>query len=119
MEIRALNIARNLIERNVVKALKTRSIYGANLVIRHQKELLPPHVYDPLLCVIVNLVAALLHCLFVVRLEFVKNLPVREIANVVRAPVRVFGLEGVFRADDFAFEEGCEAWVVFCEAWGE
>jgi hypothetical protein len=42
--------------------------------------------------------------------------PVLEVDLVGRAPVFVLGEEGVFGADDFAFEVGRERWVVFGEA---
>lgn len=29
----------------------------------------------------------------------------------------MLGKEGVFRADDLAFEISCESWVVFCQAY--
>lgn len=118
MKIRALNRPRNLIKRNIVKPLKTRSINRPHPMIRHQKQLFPPHIDNPLLRVVADFVVAFLHCGGVVGCKVVEDHPVREIPDVVGAPVGVLSLEGVFCADDFAFEEGGEAGVVFCEAWG-
>lgn len=41
----------------------------------------------------------------------------RQIGLVVSAPVSVLGQEGVFAADNLAFEVRCEGRMVVCEAW--
>ena len=105
MEIDTIDIARNLIKADVVKPLKTRARDLADAVIGHKEGFLPAH----------EDVFALGE-VFVMEVGFLGLFgegppggeagPVLHVGFVGRAPGGVAGLEGVFGADDFAFEEG-------------
>ena len=86
-------------------------------MIRDQKFLLPPHEHVfPVRAVLVVKVG--LFCLFGQGPPGGEAGPVLHVLFVAGAPVFVPGLEGIFGADDLAFEKGGQGRVFGCEACG-
>ena len=118
MKVNAAHGARDLVETDVVEALEAGARYGADAVVRHEEILLPPHE-DVLALGEVFVVEVGLLRLLGERAPGGEAGPVVHVGFLGRAPGLVFGLEGVFGADDFAFEVGGQGGVVFCQAWLE
>jgi len=104
-----------LVEADVVEALKAGAADRAHAMVGEEEVFLPAHE-DVLALRHVGDVEVALAGLFLEGAEGLELGPVLQVDLVGRAPVFVLGEEGVFGADDFAFEVGCEGWVVFCEA---
>lgn len=112
MEVNALDAARNLIEADVVKALKARTVDGPHPVVRDQEVFFPTH--EEML---------LLHPIFrnelgprrVFREGLVcrESTPVLPVHLLVGAPFRMLCDKSVLAADYLAFEEGGETGVIF------
>jgi hypothetical protein len=113
MEVDALNTARNLVKANVVEALKARTTYRLDPMIRNQEVLLPAHkkvfFLHPVLCHEFRA-----RRVFRERLVGRESSPVLSVDFLVGAPFRMLGYESVLASDDFAFEVGGQAGVVFC-----
>lgn len=106
-----------LVEADVVEAFKASAVDCPHAVIRHEKTLLPAHE-DVLFRTEVrnDNITTLPHGLGV-RSKGRKLVPVGHINLVGCTPVRVVCQKPVFRADNFAFEKGCESGIIFSQAW--
>lgn len=116
MEIYPTHSPCYLVETDIVEPFETCARDGPNTVVRHQKVLFPSH--EDILP---------LRKVLVVEVRFLgllgqgtpswKSCPVLHVRFLGCAPGFVLGLESMFRADDLAFEVGCESWMVFSQAW--
>lgn len=105
MEVNPINRPPHLIETNIIKPLKARPIDLPDPMIRHQELLLPAHEHILAVRAVLVVEVGLLG-LFCEGPPGLEARPVLHVFFVAGAPVAVPGLEGVFGADDFAFEEG-------------
>lgn len=103
VEVNPTNLAPDLVETDVVKALKARPIDRPHPVIGHEEMLLPAHE-DRLLVRQIHGNIATLTRLLLERPEGGELSPMREIDLVRRSPRRVLRDEAVFRADYLALE---------------
>ena len=104
MVINPIDSPLHLVEANIIKPLEARARDLPNPMIRHQKLFLPPH--EHVLAVgAVLVVEVWFFGLFGEGPPGGEAGPVLHVFFVTGAPVVVSGLEGVFRADYFAFKE--------------
>lgn len=94
-----------LVKADIVKPLEARPADRAHAMVREQEVFLPAHE-DVLALGDVGEVEVALAGLFLQGAEGRELGPVLEVHLVGRAPVLVLREEGVFRADDLAFEVG-------------
>lgn len=115
MKVDAANSARNLVEADVIEALKTGAGDGPHPVVGHQEILLPSHEnVFPLSKVLIAEIRSLgLLCEGPPR---GKAAPVLHVHLLVGTPFWMLGLEGVLRSDYLAFKICCEGWVIVGEA---
>lgn len=115
MEVDPADTPRNLIEADVVEALKTRAVDCANAVIRHQKVFFPSHkqvlLIGPILGDEIG-PRAVFGDGFVRR----ESAPVLPVHFLVGPPFRMLRDERVFTADDFAFKVSGETGVVLSQS---
>ena len=111
MEVDATDIARYLVEADVVKSFEAGSRDGADAVVRHQEVLLPPHKNIlPLREILVCKIRPL--CISSHWPPCIEPIPVLHVDLVVRAPIWVLRLERIFIPDYLAFEVCRERRVV-------
>ena len=114
MEIDSTDMARELVETNVVEPFKACAVNILDPVIRHQKLFLPSHEnVVPLGKVPVAEIRAL--CLFGERSPRWESSPVLHIHFIIRTPLCMSCLERVFCADYLSFEECGKRWVLMRE----
>lgn len=111
MEIYAADSTLALVEADIVKAFKARAVDSAYTVIRYQEMFLPPHKYVLSLCQTLNVQVPLAR-LLLERTKSVELGPMLQINLISRTPVFVLREEGIFGANNLAFEIGSESWVV-------
>lgn len=117
MEVDAVDIARDLVEADVVEALEAGARDLAHAVVGHEEGFLPAHEDVLALGGILEVEVGLLG-LFGEGPPGGEAGPVLHVGLVGGAPGGVARLEGIFGADDFAFEEGGQGRVVGGEAYG-
>jgi len=105
MEVNPAHGPCHLIETDIVKSLETGAHDLTHAVVRHQKRLFPAHE-DVFALRVVLVVEVWFLGRFGQRAPGGKAGPVLHVGFVGGAPGCVAGLEGVFGADDFAFEVG-------------
>lgn len=115
MEINPIDRPGHLVEAYIIKSLETRPADLCDPMIRHQKFLFPSHKHVFAVRGILVVEVGLLS-LFGEGPPGGEARPVLHIFLVAGAPVVVAGLEGVFGADDLAFEKGGEGCVFGGEA---
>lgn len=115
MEVDPADGAVHLVETDVVEAFEACAVDLPHPVVRDKEGLLPSHED---VFALVEVLQVEVFFLGVTRegSEGREARPVLHIGSVGRAPGGVLGAEGVVRTDDFAFEIGCQAWVVFGQA---
>lgn len=106
MKINPADLPLELVETNIIEALKTGSGNGPNPVIRHQEMFLPSHKDVLSLCYIRNSHWTFA-CMLLKRPKRIELCPMAKINPHVRPPVLMLGEEAVFRSDNFSFEIGC------------
>ena len=115
VEVYAAHVAGDLIETDVVEPLEGGTRDGADLVVRHQEVLLPPHEEVLLLGEVPDGEVGLPR-------RFRKGPPRAELGPVlhvdaiVRTPFRVLGVERELVTNDLALEEGGEGGMVLGQA---
>ncbi len=102
----------DLVEADIVEALKTGASDGRDTMIWDEKVFLPPHKYVLLLREILEVEIGLPRLLGQ-RLPCPELAPVRHVGFFGRTPRFVLRLECVFRADDLAFKVGGKGGVIF------
>ena len=112
VEVDPTDTPNHLVEAYIVEPVKTSPIYLLDLMVWHQKVLLPSHenVLPP--CAILVVEVRLLS-LFRQRPPRGKAVPMLHVGLLVGTPGLVLRLEGVFRADNLAVEISCQCWVIF------
>ena len=111
MEIYTTHPALDLVETDIIKALKTRAGNRPYAMIGDKKMLFPAHEYVLSLHQSGDMVAFL--CLLVIWSESIELSPVLDIHLVGGSPVCMRREKGVFRADYLTLEICCESWMVF------
>ena len=105
MEINPTNSPMHLVEADIIKPLEARARDLSYAMVRHQKVLLPAHedvlALRPILAVEVGPLGLVLE-----RPPGREARPVLHVGFVGGSPRGVACLEGVFAADDLAFEVG-------------
>ena len=104
MVVYPCNGAMNLIEADVVKALKAGTSDLAHAVVRYQKFLLPAHEHVFAIAAILVVEVGRLLGLLAHRTPGWKARPSFHVVFVGGSPIFVACLEGVFRADDLSFK---------------
>jgi len=117
MKVNAADGAGDLVEADVVETLEAGTGNGPDAVIGHEEILLPAHE-DVLALREVLVVEVGLLRLLGQRPPRGELCPVLHVGFLGRAPGFVLGLEGVLRADDFAFEVCGESGVFVGQACG-
>lgn len=115
MEVDSANFALELVEANVVEALKAGTCYGAHPVVGHEEVLLPAHEDVLPLRNVPDVDGTLARLLFQ-RAEGRKLLPVVEVNAVCGAPSIVIRDEVVLCADDLALKVRRQRRVVLGQA---
>ncbi len=105
MKVNSAHSPRHLVETDIVKPLKARAHNLAHAMVRHKERLLPAHK-DVLALRVVLILEIRFLGLFCQGAPGGEARPVLHVGFVGGAPGGVAGLEGVFGADDFAFEVG-------------
>ena len=116
MEIYPAHRPLDLIEADVVKPFETGAHDLTHTVVRHKEGFLPAHENVLTLRAVLVMEVGLLG-LFCERAPGGESAPVLHVCVLCRAPRGVTCLEGVSRSNDFAFEVGCQGWVVFSQPW--
>lgn len=115
MEVYSRDRSFDLVEADIVEALKAGARDGSHPVIGDEEVLLPAHEYMfPLGEIAVGEVRALR--LFRQRSPSGEPCPVVHVGLLRGTPFFVPGLERMFRADNLPFKKGGQGWVVFGEA---
>jgi len=105
MKVNPADIPAPLIKADIIEPLKARSANRLNPMIRNEKVLLPPH--KQVFPVRIVLVSEVWPARFPrQRFPGREAVPVLHVDGFGGAPGRIFGLKGVFGANDFAFEVG-------------
>lgn len=116
MEINTTDGPGFLVEANVVETLEAGPIYGPHSMVRYKETLLPAHENIFFRSKIGNGDITTLSYRLGVGPEGSEFVPVGHVNLVGCAPVWVIRQKPIFRADDLAFEKGCERGVVFRQA---
>ena len=116
MKVYPAHLPLELVEANVVEALKARSSDGSHAVVRNQEVLFPAHE-DVLSLRDVMYSNASLSSLLVKRSKGAELAPVAHVRLVAGSPVFVQRLETILGANDLALEEGRERWMILGEPW--
>lgn len=105
MEVDAVDVARHLVEADVVEAFEAGAGDLAHAVVGHEEGFLPAHEDVLALGGVLEVEVGLLGLLREGPPGGEAG-PVLHVGLVGGAPGGVAGLEGVFRTNDFAFEKG-------------
>ena len=116
MEVDPTDIATDLVKADVVESLKGCTVDLAHSVVRNKEVFLPAHEDVFSLGEVLVVEMRVILCLSREGAKGWEATPVRHVGVFVSAPVLVVGLEGVFGADNLAFEVGRQGRVVFREA---
>jgi len=115
MEIDTTYASRNLVEADIIETFEACAINSPDTVVWDEEVFLPPHKdVVPLRKVLVCKI--LPFCLFGKGSPSLESRPVLHVHLLIGAPFRMFFGKSVFRSDDFAFEVGSQARVVFRQA---
>lgn len=117
MEINTTDGPGFLVEANVVETLEAGPIYGPHSMVRYKETFLPAHENIFFRSKIGNGDITTLSYRLGVGPEGSEFVPVGHVNLVGCAPVWVIRQKPIFRADDLAFEKGCERGVVFRQAY--
>jgi hypothetical protein len=115
MEVDTAYASLNLIEANIIEPLETGTGDRSNPVIRDKEILLPPHKNMLALCKVAVCEIRPLR-LFGKRFPSRKSGPVVYVCLFIRTPFLIASLKCVLGANNFAFKECGQGWMILGEA---
>lgn len=111
VKIDSTHFSLDLVEADIVEALKTRAGYGTHAVVWHQKVFLPSHEDILPLGHISNGIMTVSR-LLLNRPECIEFGPMAHVDLAVGTPTLILSKEAVLGADNLSLKVGGEGWVV-------